>query len=57
MFPVALVLFAPYVAFYTLLGVLRLVGVRKLLARWLIANTAEVIDIGTGSPWRLVTPH
>jgi hypothetical protein len=55
-FPLTLVLFVPYLAFYLTLGLLRLVGVRRLLGAYIVSHTAEVVDISAGSPWRSMAP-
>ena len=50
--PIWMVLFAPYLLWYIALSVLRLLGVRALIAGALRDKHADVIDISAGSPWR-----
>ncbi len=51
-FPLALVLFAPYLAAQIVFAVSGLLGGRALLGTWLRRRTAPVVDIAPGSPWR-----
>lgn len=51
-FPLALALFAPYLAVQLVFAITGLLGGRALLGAWLRGRSAPVVDIAPGSPWR-----